>query len=52
MNTQQQELPLGLSRKRRRRYPPAARIFFALGERLRREVQAERLQKMQGRGDG
>lgn len=47
----QPELPLGLSRKRPRHYPPAARIFFALGERLRHELQAERMQKMQGHGD-
>jgi len=45
----QPELPLGVSRKRRRHYPPAARVFFALGERLRREIEVERVQKIQSR---
>jgi hypothetical protein len=50
MNTHQQELPLGfVPSRRRRRYSPAARRFFALGEQLRREVIAERLQRMHHR---
>ena len=35
----QQFLPLGV---RRRHYPPAARAFFAFGEVLRRQLEAER----------
>ena len=49
MNAYQQELPLNVRAKRRRNDPPAARLFFALGERLRREVQAERMQKTRAR---
>ena len=49
MNTHQQELPLDLRRRRRRRDSPAARMFFDLGDRLRREVEAEKMQRMRGR---
>lgn len=46
MNTHQQELPLNVRRKRYRRQPQAARAFFELGKRLRREVEAEQLQRI------
>jgi hypothetical protein len=49
MNTHQSELPLDVRRRRRRRFSPAARMFFALGERLRREVQAEQVQRIHDR---
>lgn len=49
MNTHQQELPLDVRRKRPRRDSPSARLFFALGDRLRRELQAEQMQKIRER---
>jgi hypothetical protein len=45
----QNELPLGVRRRSRRRYPPAARRFFALGELLRRQLEAERARQRYSR---
>jgi len=51
MNTYQPELSLNVRRKRFRRLPRAARSFFDLGKKLRREVEAEEVQRIRGHGD-
>jgi hypothetical protein len=43
----QQELPIRA--RRRRTYTPSARRFFALGELLRRQVEAERENRLHQR---
>jgi hypothetical protein len=51
MNTYQPELALNVRRKRYRRLPQAAKAFFDLGKRLRREVETEELQRIRGHGE-
>ena len=46
VNSSQPEFPWHLQRKRRRHHSPAVRQFFALGEVLRRQVEAEQKQRM------
>ncbi len=48
MSTQQPELPLDVRRKRYRKLPQAAKAFFDLGKRLRREVEIEQLLRTRG----